>query len=58
VVQAAGMVGVQVRQHHLAHVAGGDPERAQPRPDLLLGRDPLAQPEAEERVPAREVPGL
>jgi hypothetical protein len=56
--QPARVIGVEVREHHPAHVAGREPQGAKLRADLLLGRDPFAQPEAEVRVPPREVAGL
>src|ERR687891_1495121 len=54
VVQAAGVIGVQVSQHDPADVARLDAESLQLRADLLLRLDPLAKG-AEARVPAREV---
>jgi len=53
--QPAGVIGVEVREHDPPHVVGREPERAQLGTDLLLGRDPFAQGEAEVWVPRREV---
>ena len=57
VVQAAGVVGVQMRHHDAADIAHSDAELLELRPDLLLGLDPLANRVTEDRVPAREVAG-
>ena len=57
-VQAAGVVGVEVRHHDPADIARADPEPLELRADLLLGLDLLADGEPEERLPAREVAGL
>jgi hypothetical protein len=53
--QAAGVVGVQVRQDNPADVAWREPETLQLGADLLVGGDPLADAEAEVRMPGREV---
>src|SRR5215213_2371493 len=45
-------------QHDPAHVAPPDAEPLELGPDLLLARNRLPDGEAEERLPAREVPGL
>ena len=54
VVQAAGVVGVQVGHHQPADIAGADPEPFELGADLLLGLDPLAK-SADARMPGREV---
>jgi len=56
--QAAGVVGVQVREHEPAHLGGRQAEGAQPLPNLLLGPDPRAHAEAEVRVPPGEIARL
>jgi hypothetical protein len=58
VVQAAGVVGVQVRHDHLAHVGWREAERLDPWADLLRRGHLLADPEAEVEVPGREVAAL
>jgi len=58
VVQATGVVGVQVREHDAADVAGVDAEALRLRADLLLRLDALANREAKERLPSREVARL
>ena len=58
VMQAARVVGVQMRHHDPAHVARPDAEPLELRADLLLGCDVLADREAQKRVPAREVARL
>jgi hypothetical protein len=57
VVQAAGVIGVQVRHHEPAHIARADAEPFKLGPDLLLGLDPFAE-SADTRMPAGEVAGL
>ena len=53
--KAARVVGVEMGQDDPADIGGRDPEPLELRADLLVGSDPLAQPEVEERMPAREV---
>jgi hypothetical protein len=53
--QAAGVIGVEVRQHNPAHIVGGEAEAPQLRADLLLRRHRFAQRDPVVRVPAREV---
>jgi hypothetical protein len=50
--------GVEVGEHDAPDIARADAELLQLRADLLLGLDVLADGEAEERLPAREVAGL
>ena len=57
VVQAAGVVGVQMGHHQPAHIARADAEPLELRADLLLGLDPLAE-SADARMPAWEVARL
>jgi hypothetical protein len=58
VVQAAGVVGVQVRHDHLAHIGWREAERLDPWADLLRRGHLLPDPEAEVEVPRREVAGV
>ena len=55
VAQAARVVGVHVRQDHPADVVRRRSRGAELRPDLVVGRDPLAEAAAVVEVPAREV---
>ena len=56
--QAAGVVGVQMRHHHLADVTGLDPELLELRADLLLRLDEFTNRETEDRMPTREIARL
>ncbi|HSL64457.1 MAG TPA: hypothetical protein VK874_07330 [Gaiellaceae bacterium] len=54
----AGVIGVQVRQHDAVDVLRREADALELRPDLLLRLDPLADAEAEVRVPPGEVAAL
>ena len=58
VVQAVGVVVVQMREHDRAHGSRIEAQALELRPDLVLGRDPEAHAEAVVRMPARQVAGL
>lgn len=58
VMQAAGVIRVEVGEDDLGDIGGADAQLLQAGPDLLLGLHPLAYPEAEVRMPAWEVAGL
>ena len=57
VVQAAGVIGVQVGHHEPADIARADAKPFQLGADLLFGLDPFAEG-VDARVPAGEVTGL
>ena len=54
-VQAARMVGVEMRHDHAADIGRHDPALLELGADLLLGLHLLANGESEERLPARKV---
>jgi hypothetical protein len=50
--QSAGVIGVEMREDDRLHIAGADPERAQPRTKLLFGMHGEVHRATEERIPA------